>query len=91
MCSIKLAESGLIEDSLCVCKKRDMLTGKNLSESTRHPLSYCDKAIVFRTIKDEIGPWDELNSFLLNSKKAKKEYNRLKKIEHDSKLRELGI
>lgn len=66
-CSIYIGTS--IDDSICVCKARDMITGETLSEPVVHELSYCDRAIVFRSQTS----WPELDAFLLNLEKDARE------------------
>lgn len=50
-----------IQEDICICKNRDMLTGETLSEVTIHEMSHCDRGVVFR-IQDS---WIELDTFLL--------------------------
>lgn len=74
MCGIKLAESGLVEDSICSCGTRDMLDGKYITNITTYPLSYCDRAITFRT--GEGSSWAKLDAFLKNIGRKIKEKTR---------------
>lgn len=60
MCTIKFASSRMVDDSLCVCKVRDMLKGETIGDVYKMPINHCEKAISFHSTE----AWPQLDAFL---------------------------